>query len=62
MKDIVGRELNCGDSVVIAIHGKTAIKIGKILSFTLNNKVRVAVGASYFLRFPEQLCYVENLS
>lgn len=55
MKDVEGRELKCGDKVVIAFPGKKAISVGKVLSFTINNKVRVEVGPSYFLRLPEQL-------
>jgi hypothetical protein len=60
MKDIVGKEIKQGDTVVIAFNGKTAIQLGKVLSFTNNEKVRVEVGKTYFLRLPEQLCYVET--
>jgi len=61
MRDVLGNELRCGNNVIIALKGKE-IKIGKILSFTLNNKARVEVGATFFLRTSEQLYYIEKLA
>ena len=59
MKDVLGREIKQGNRVVIAFNGETSIKIGKVLSFTNNKKVRVEVGTRYYLRLPAQVCCVE---
>lgn len=62
MRDVIGKELKCGDDVVIAFYGKTTIKIGRILGFTLNKKARIEVGNSYFLRLPEQLYRIGDIA
>jgi hypothetical protein len=59
MNDVLGREIQQGDKVAIAFNGETAIRIGKVLSFTNNEKVRVEVGTRYYLRLPAQVCRVE---